>query len=78
MTEGEVSDVFGCVSSSSVMPLACHLPLAGEDFSLDGYPRYGAGRPFKHDTNMDKVDALIETMDPYRFDICTNEIEPDG
>ena len=60
------------------MPSACHLPLAGEDFSLVGYPHYVASRPFKHDTNMNKVDALIERMDPYRFDICTNAIEPDG
>jgi hypothetical protein len=32
VTEGEVRDVVGCVSSPSVMPSACHLPLAGEEF----------------------------------------------
>ena len=31
VTEGEVSDVFRGVSSPSVMPSACHLPLAGEE-----------------------------------------------
>jgi len=27
---------------------------------------------------MDKLDTLIETIEPYRFDFCTDEKEPDG
>ena len=32
--------------------------------------------PFRDD--MDKLDTLIETMKPYRFEICTAEKEPFG
>ncbi|NYD89698.1 hypothetical protein HD841_001478 [Sphingomonas melonis] len=38
VTEGAVSDVFGCVSSPSVMPSACHLPLAGEELGWMSIP----------------------------------------
>jgi len=27
---------------------------------------------------MDKLDTLIETIEPYRFDFCTDEKEPNG
>jgi hypothetical protein len=38
VTEGAVNDVFCGVSSPSVMPSACHLPLAGEELGWMSMP----------------------------------------
>jgi hypothetical protein len=45
---------------------------------MDAYPCYGCGRPLAHDAKMDKLDTSMETIERYRFDICTDEKEPFG